>query len=1345
MKKLLLIILLAVLSSLVVHAQNFASTHVLDPYNPEYEPGEVVIKFKDDVDVNILKSANGIVATGLSGLDKILKESQAEKLVKIFPHKNRLKSAKMVTINGEKKEIPQLFNFYKLKVAKSTDVNELVNELQSEPEVEIAEPNYYVYSQGEFSNSPFIENSKAGKKRNSSHSKSKTVETLNDPLYDDQWYLQAVNAPQAWETTKGDSNQVIAILDTGVDWLHPDLDDNIWVNHAEINGIEGVDDDGNGFVDDYRGWDFVNNDNDPKDDNSHGTHVAGIAAAEQNNGIGITGVAPEARIMPVKLLQSSGRGNSSDLAAAIDYAAENGATIINMSLGSYAESLVVKAALENSYAGTGDGTGSMLVAAAGNDHRRSSIPNPCRTYPLAPMFPASYQWVLGVMAGDAGPCNGFSNWDFDGPVGWSNNNYEVKAPGTSINSTIPGGNYRSYNGTSMASPIVAGTVALMRQNEPEQSGEQIFARIIQSSGNYINTDSCLKTELQPDLYFVEYTIVDTLQGCDNDGVADAGETIELVVTVKNAGGQADSVWASLGFGEFEDPTVAEIIDSTSLIGSMSAYSTMKGEMDPIRIEIEDEVSNNRDIKLEFEYGCEGLDITKEVQIITVENGIEFPISNTGHTFLYPDKYYIITQHTSFDSLTILPGTHVRINDGVNIQITSYLEAIGKRDSFITFTAGQNNSWGSLIGYWEVPTEFNIEYCLFEGAGGNGSAVIHNLNQNSITKVSNSIFKNNNNIRSFGLYNSSDEGSLSIEKNIFTENNNCYGVGVNNKQLFKYNILSNNSVHGYVLSANKENEPYYLEKNVVFDNDTYSGSLYGLKDNTIFPPNYFGSVDSIYIASMIYDFKEQGHGFIVSGDSALVAPPAECHGVVWKIDINNTLTNKYDNSFNSETGLGIIGDETLKFDVYFNRPMDTTYTPLLTFGVREPYTQHIVADNGSWSADSTIYSAYYTVTAKTGDGIQRVRVAGARDNERFEIPIEDSRFEFVIQAAGAASLAFQATPGIGKVDLEWPASNTDDALGYNIYRCYNLTDSTRSDTVLISTELIIDTVFVDTDVIPDTTYQYLYKTVGTDMQETDFSKAVAATPFSAANGDANGDFSVNVADIITIVNYLLGNNPQPFLMDAADVNYDGDINVLDIVSVVNIIMAPSANGDEMTAMAAGNAEISIENDTVYVNTTSELAGIQFTLADITKEDEVKVLKALSNFEVIRVMQNDKLMILAYSLSGQTIQAGKVPLLQLANSESWIFEAVFSNTNGTAVDFTLSNSATVAPTIKLNAGFELGQNYPNPFTSETIIPFNLEMEVDEVILSIYDVMGREVKVWKLIDLAKGEHQVEWQSKQ
>lgn len=216
-------------------------------------------------------------------------------------------------------------------------------------------------------------------------------------------------------TTTGDANSVIGILDTGVDWQHPDLAANIWENIQEIPD-NGQDDDGNGLIDDIRGWDYINNDNNPTDDNSHGTHVADIVAAVGNNGIGIAGANWNAKIMPIKVFQSSGKGDAATIAKGITYAANKGATVINMSFGSGAVSLTMKNALASAYATA------VLVASAGND----GMPiGPCAG--CGPIYPGAFSFVLGVEANKQVPaaCGSgeapiiracFSNSDQDGPV-----------------------------------------------------------------------------------------------------------------------------------------------------------------------------------------------------------------------------------------------------------------------------------------------------------------------------------------------------------------------------------------------------------------------------------------------------------------------------------------------------------------------------------------------------------------------------------------------------------------------------------------------------------------------------------------------------------------------------------------------------------------------------------------------------------------------------------------------------------------------------------------------------------------------------------------------------------------
>jgi subtilisin family serine protease len=252
------------------------------------------------------------------------------------------------------------------------------------------------------------------------------------------WGLDMVNAPEVWGRDYTGQGIVVAVVDSGVDYNHSDLDANIWTNTREIAG-NGIDDDGNGYMDDVRGWDFVDRDNNPMDLNGHGTHVAGTIAAE-NNGSGVTGVAYNARIMPVRVLNASGTGSTTSVAAGIRYAAYNGANAINLSLGGGYSSEIeaaVRYAIER---------GSVVVMAAGNNGLSQ------------PGYPARHATQWGIAVGAVDSNNRMAS--FSNRAGTTMLDYVV-APGVSVYSTYLNNTYRFLNGTSMATPHVAGIAALM--------------------------------------------------------------------------------------------------------------------------------------------------------------------------------------------------------------------------------------------------------------------------------------------------------------------------------------------------------------------------------------------------------------------------------------------------------------------------------------------------------------------------------------------------------------------------------------------------------------------------------------------------------------------------------------------------------------------------------------------------------------------------------------------------------------------------------------------------------------------------------------------------------------------
>lgn len=359
----------------------------------------------------------------------------------------------------------------------------VIKSLSENPDVEIVEPNF-IY---------------------------KTSRTPDDPMFGQLWGLKNIGqqdsenragvvgvdigAEQAWDITTGSKDVLVAVIDTGIDFNHPDLKDNLWTNEAEANGKSGVDDDSNGIVDDIYGANFVDAakpTGNPLDDHGHGTHCSGTIGATGNDGKGIVGVAWNVRLMGVKFLSKSGSGSLDGALKGIDYATQMGAKIMSNSWGGGGYSETLKQAIERA-----NSAGALFVAAAGNESNNNDA---------SPTYPATYDVpnVLSVAAIDnAGQIASFSNY--------GRTKVHVGAPGVNIYSSIIGGAYDSWSGTSMATPHVSGVAALLAANEPNLTNAEMKQRIIATSkpltglrgksrGGLVNAHSVLTNKMpEPDL------------------------------------------------------------------------------------------------------------------------------------------------------------------------------------------------------------------------------------------------------------------------------------------------------------------------------------------------------------------------------------------------------------------------------------------------------------------------------------------------------------------------------------------------------------------------------------------------------------------------------------------------------------------------------------------------------------------------------------------------------------------------------------------------------------------------------------------------------------------------------
>lgn len=463
----------------------------------DYFPGELYVKFRPS---GVSKKNN------VSSADKMLADFGATEIRQAFIIPPNLGSKKISA--DARTHLESIASIKRVSLPKNLDMEYVAKKLSAHPDIEYAEP-IYIF---------------------------KFHDIPDDPDYNgaQQEYLDFISAPQAWEIAKGDTSVVVAIVDSGTDWNHPDLMDNLWTNSDEIPD-NNIDDDANGYVDDVHGWDFhgseffgtINGDNDPTSTTEpHGTHVTGIAAAVTNNGIGIASLSYNVKYMPLKTGPDDGEGISFGYEGVM-YAASNGADVINCSWGSPQYSSTGVEVI-----GFAVSMGVIIVASAGNDGSERVV------------YPAAYPDVIAVGSINlTGEKSIFSNY---GPT------VDVSAPGSLIYSTLLNDSYGLMSGTSMAAPVVSALAALIKSANKGWDSDQIMAQIVGTASQissddpneylcgcgYINAEKALGN---PVLYIniTDYAFTD--KNGNNDGLFARGEQIEASFSIRNCGEKADNV------------------------------------------------------------------------------------------------------------------------------------------------------------------------------------------------------------------------------------------------------------------------------------------------------------------------------------------------------------------------------------------------------------------------------------------------------------------------------------------------------------------------------------------------------------------------------------------------------------------------------------------------------------------------------------------------------------------------------------------------------------------------------------------------------------------------------------
>lgn len=1271
------------ISAQMVSNNNEDEVNKVDQYAPHYRPGQVIVKFMENSSVNLNCENGRLKSTGVSDIDKVMTTlgiTEAEKLMPLTGDIKNRAPHKAKALSGREIVEPNLSKLFCLKFEENEERNVLmaVEMLKGLKDVEFAEPNYLAFIQAT----------------------EKSTTYQSEPLFSEQWGLNAINMPQLWAMDKEEETRpVIAILDTGVDITHPDLADNIWTNANEADGANYTDDDANGYVDDVHGWDFIAGTaiiNNGMDRNGHGTHCAGIAAAVGNNDIGITGANPDALILPIKVMNDDGTGDIATICRGIDYATACGAHVLSMSFGTGMPSAAMYQSLCNALTNY-----AVLVGAAGNSGTDINVYSPLMP---SPSFPGAFDVVIGVMASnESGNRAGFSNYDPDGPffskynmdkafsadVTWNDEamwNYDVMAPGVGIFSTYLNGSYKSLNGTSMATPMVAGAISRILQvkgydyaRDYGLMGDMAMAK---EGGitdlavfNAYQAASYDESNREVALALIALEIDDS-EG-DGDGRFDAGETISIWPTIRSLWGHAQNIRISIEPYDENVPTDAfEILDNNVDFGwSLNTRGSMKSQ-NPIRVRVNENANDGLHLPYKIVITSNNLLTSIEQEhIFEVENRKEISGIISEDMILYPNKY-VVTNPTIIQegtTLTVMPGATIELTN--ELIVKGLLKCNGTPNNMIVFERPKNsNSTSYYPARVTISGNVNpeISYCVWNNIQLSYSSASES------SPLNNCIFKN---------YNDDYYTGAILQ--------NCNIINCNDR--IPMGTLNCNYINNPALNINCDilNTIY---NNNIFNNTKWTvrtwdgpGSSYHLNR-----PIYWGSNNNEIIKNnnFVDNTIDPNNLYLLIIDDFLPSPNAEAHGIVWKVVVDG-----YDaqDEFDELPPLGVGRHE---FKVYFSRDdMDRTSIPLISMGLREPYTQTMIAEDGEWSQDDgvDVYTAYLTITGKTNaDGLNRIFVTGAKDHDFFEVPDEKSRFNVLVQAAGSMATGFAAEAGLGKVELTWNNENNDfeDAMGFNVYRFQLNANNDTINKVRVN-ETIIDLeteAYTDFNVTAGETYYYYYKVMSTDLKEYDISNVVAATPLTSIKGDANGSMSVNIADVVTIVSYLSQQDPQPFIFDAADVNEDGIINILDIVGVINIIAHPNT-----TSVAAADATViyTISDGILYVDSPVVLGGVQVTV-NAAPGVEVETLEALDGMERMWIQLDDNTrMLLSYSMSGKSIPAGRVPLLDLGSAD--MLDIVLSDIHGNELMVVSNDIPTIIDNVKVEEVTESG---------------------------IYDIMGRKI---------------------
>ena len=1168
----LLALALAGMAPLAAQTATSASSPLRSGRDAEYARGRLMIKLAPSSGAGrLLPAASSAALVEEDVLTRVRALPGVKGLRPLFSDaKTPSPGAQIQERGGKLVPMPDLTRWHCLEVDAAENILARVEELKKVPGVALAEPDYLRRPAG-------------------------LPGAATDPYFAQQWHLGAAKVPEAWAYLQGQNlapggrrDVIVAVIDTGIDLTHPDLSANLWTNTA----------------DNSHGYNAITGSNDPTDDNGHGTHVAGIIAAQGGNQAGGVGVAYNVQLMAIKAAQYSGVLSVSDIAKGITFAVAHGADVINMSFGGYGKSTVEEDALAVAFGQA------VLVAAAGND----GLPNePSMAYPLGkPMYPASYNWVLGVMA--SGPnvtgdrMASFSNWDLV-----PNNliEYELMAPGVGVWSTLPSGQYAAWSGTSMAAPVVSGIAALVRTKFADKlvySSRFVMGQVAATGAlqqaftpdkgdpyffHGVDALAALTNTPKPQLSYLQHWLFDTVTISDKNngnGRVDAGETIDLAIAIRNQWGKADSVSVKLETSAGvvgPDPYVTMITDTVDYgaVGSFNAddnglttdsAGAVTGVTHPFRFSVLPTTPNGHIIPFKLTITARnGFDATDTTVYtasssfnLTVTNGRELPRIISADTVLSKETLWIIPDATLIDAgvtVTVTEGTKIQFYSSealgpyatqplASLIVRGTLNVIGTQDNPVQMVLAdaysgrvielsKNNS--GIINFSYVSVENPcivaniIDHANFISTGifvnsdkVNGAwiqfSAKHFVDAQSITKSKFSALGSPDS--SLGSQYLSQEGfrlrangwndiTGTVQESLFA---NCilnlYWTGYNSAVFENNTLLNNVKLSQWSTSYVKSNLYFYTYTNNIqtlkFNHNSVlnryldtnpnnwsqfiyftNGGTYDVLGQIAISGNYWGTQSDTIINASIYDGNDDFSRQVIAYKPILSIAPESTYPFVVDVSTANASGQK----------VSVVGAEPVTFTVTFNRDMNQTVQPQVSFGPAEPYTDYMMNPTpstaalytkfgvtGAWK-DARTWVGTYTMNPVTGDGYQYLRVAGAQalSDPWLVTGIDSARFRFEIITSGTESMSLQANGGEGHVDLSWTQNDFDLLAGYYLYRSATADGTyTRINPTIIAPQTIS---FRDTTVNPGAAYFYKFTVVKTDLSESQYSNVATATP------------------------------------------------------------------------------------------------------------------------------------------------------------------------------------------------------------------------------------------------------------